>query len=258
ELDRAGRGVDLIVDHGELAALDDAVVVGAQRVDRERARSWRSFGKGRVDAVEVLLRQVEGHGDRLELRDHDDGLRGSGAHDVAFVDLAHAGATVERRDDGGVIEHRLHVIDRGLVGLYERGVLRHYGGLRVRLLLVDGVGEGQPLVALEVELGIGERRLVLRLLGLRLIELRLVNGGIDARQHVALLDVLAFLEIDAENFAVDLRADGHGVERLHRADGVEIDRNVGAANRRGQHRYRAFGGKAAGTAGRNGRPSEDV
>ena len=53
------------------------------------------------------------------------------------------------------------------------------------------------LVAIEIDLGVGEYRLVLRLLGDRLIELRLIDGGIDARQHVAFLDVLAFLEADA-------------------------------------------------------------
>ena len=54
-------------------------------------------------------------------------------------------------------------------------------------------------VALEVALGVGELRLVERLLGLRLVELGLVGGGIDQRQHVAALDLLPFLELDAED-----------------------------------------------------------
>ena len=51
-------------------------------------------------------------------------------------------------------------------------------------------------VALEVALGVGELRLVQRLLGERLVELRLVGGGIDLGQHVAALDLLPFLELD--------------------------------------------------------------
>ena len=50
-------------------------------------------------------------------------------------------------------------------------------------------------VALEIDAGIGERRFVLRLLGDRLVELRLIGGRVDLRQHVAALDVLAFLEV---------------------------------------------------------------
>ena len=79
--------------------------------------------------------------------------------------------------------------------------------------LLIGIGGGEPRVALEVEPGIGELRLVLRLLGDRLIELRLVGGRIDLGEHVAALDVLAFLESDADELAVDLRAHRHGVER---------------------------------------------
>ena len=70
--------------------------------------------------------------------------------------------------------------------------------LRVDGLLRDDVGR-ELGVALEVALGVGELRLVERLLGQRLVELRLVGGGIDQRQHVAALDVLPFPELDAED-----------------------------------------------------------
>ena len=106
-------------------------------------------------------------------------------------------------------------------------------------------GGGESFVAIEIDLGIGELRFVLRLLGDRLVELRLIDDGIDARQHVALLDVLAFLEVDAEQLAVDLRTHGHGVERLDGADGVEIDRHIGAGRGGDEHRHRPLGGEAA-------------
>ena len=48
----------------------------------------------------------------------------------------------------------------------------------------------EPGVALEIELGIGELRLVLRFLRNRLIVLRLVGRGIDLGQHESLRDLL--------------------------------------------------------------------
>ena len=78
--------------------------------------------------------------------------------------------------------------------------------LGVELLLVDGVGCGEPGVALEIEPGIGERRLVLRLFGDRLIVLRLVGRRIDLGEDESLGDLLPFGERDVDELAVDLRA----------------------------------------------------
>ena len=97
------------------------------------------------------------------------------------------------------------------------------------------------LIADQVETLIGELRLILGLLGDRLIVLRLVDHGIDLAEHVALLDVLSFGEIDRDQLAVDLRAHGHVVERAHGADAVEIDRHVLDVRRCRQHRNRQIG-----------------
>ena len=94
---------------------------------------------------------------------------------IALVDQADAGAAGDRRDDRGVAEDGARVVDRGLVELDLRLELRDQRLLGVDLLLVDGVGRRQARVALEIEPGIGELRLVLRLLGDRLIVLRLVG-----------------------------------------------------------------------------------
>jgi hypothetical protein len=59
----------------------------------------------------------------------------------------------------------------------------------------------------------------------------LIGGRIDQGEDIAALDLLAFLEIDAENAAVDLRPYRHGVARLGGADAVEIKRHVGDAGR---------------------------
>ena len=84
-------------------------------------------------------------------------------------------------------------------------------------------------VAFEIALGVGELRLVQRLLGDRLVELRLIGGRIDLGEQVAFLDVLAFLEIDAEDVAIDLRPNGDSVPGLRRANTVEVDRDIADA-----------------------------
>ena len=92
-------------------------------------------------------------------------------------------------------------------------------------LLRDDVGR-ELLVAFEVAPGVGELRVVERLLGHGLVELGLVGDGIDPRQHVALLDVLALLELHRQDLAVDLRAHRHRIARLGRADTLQPDRDV--------------------------------
>ena len=126
----------------------------------------------------------------------------------------------------------------GLVRAHQRLELGDRRALRVGLLLRAGIGLRQLLVAREVELGIGERRLVLRLLRQRLIELGVIDRRIDLGEHVAALDVLAFLEQDGDQLALDLRAHRHGVQRADGADAFEIDRNVLGLRRRRQHRHR--------------------
>ena len=88
------------------------------------------------------------------------------------------------------------------------------------------------MIALQVEIGVGEIGLVLRLLGLGLIERRLERPRIDLDQRVAFLDELAFLEGDLVDLAVDAGAHHHGVEALHGAEAGQIDRKIGLLDRR--------------------------
>ena len=97
------------------------------------------------------------------------------------------------------------------------------------------------LIAGEVEALIGELRFILRLLGDGLIVLRLVEHRIDLAEHIALLDVLSLGEIDRDQFAVDLGAHQHVVQRADRADALEINRHVLDARCRRQHRHRQIG-----------------
>ena len=88
-------------------------------------------------------------------------------------------------------------------------------------------------------LGVGKLQFVERLLGGGLVELSLIGGRIDLGEDVAALDLLAFLEIDAENAAIDLRPYRHGVARLGGADAFEIQRHIGDAGRGDQDGHRA-------------------
>ena len=153
-----------------------------------------------------------------------------GIDDVADVDLAQPDTPGDRRLDGGVVELGLRVGDRGVVGRDLRGQLRDGGALGVGLLPRGEFAElGE---ALQVEIGVGEIGLVLRLLGLGLVERRLERPRIDLDQQIALLDELAFLEGDLDDLAVDAGADQHGVEALHGAEAGQIDREIGLLDRR--------------------------
>ena len=61
----------------------------------------------------------------------------------------------------------------------------------------------------------------------RLIEGRLVRPRIDLREQIALVHALSLGERHALHLAVHPRGDGDRVERLHRAQALEIDRHVG-------------------------------
>ena len=229
--DRPGRRVDLVVDDLQGAAIE-LFAVGAERLDRQRL-----FRLRRVDLKQLLLRQGEEHAHRAQLGDHDDaGI--AGTHQVAFVDHADAGAPVDGRDDGGVLQERLGVGDGGVV---EPELGREL--VDQRLLGVDGLlGDDVAAelgVALEVAMGIGELGLVERLLGDGLVELGLVGGGIDPGDDVAALDLLPLLEIDAEDAAVDLRAYGHRAARLGGAHAFQVERHIVDAGRRHRDRNRA-------------------
>src|SRR2546429_1617423 len=51
------------------------------------------------------------------------------------------------------------------------------------LLFRSRVRSGEPGIAIEIDARVGERRLILRFLGHRLIVLRLIGARIDLRQH---------------------------------------------------------------------------
>jgi hypothetical protein len=99
---------------------------------------------------------------------------------------------------------------------------------------------------------------------------RLVEPWIDLRQHVTLADVLAFLEQDLLELAVDLRTNAHRERCLHRAEPGQVDRHVAlrhfthghgdgaaAASSRRLYRLRAFDHIPHAGAGESDRDSGD-
>src|SRR6185312_13065250 len=233
---RAGRRVDLVVDQrhlalGKLVGVVGAVGVGGQRLLR----------LGLAQIVVSILRYGEIHEDRLDLGDRHQRGPLARLHQVAEVDQPLAGAAVDRRADLGIDEVELGGVDRRLVAGERR-----LEAVDRRLLLVVALarlvaGPDQLAVAVEIELGAFELRLVTLLGRGRAIEPRLVRPRVDLEQQVAFLDVLALAKIDFDDLAVDSRFDRHGLVGLHRAEAADINRHVARLGDR--HRDR----NAAGT-----------
>ncbi len=174
-------------------------------------------------------------------------------HQIALVHQPDTGAPIDRGGDRCVAQLRSRSVDQRLILRHLRFELGHHRLLRVGLL-GGGVGRrGQLGVARQVDAGVGQIGLVLRLLRHRLIDGRLIGARVDARQHVTGVHVLAFAEPHLGQHAVDLRLDGHGGAGLHGAKPVQIDRHIVLPDRRHQHWKRfgrlAVGGGIPGVAG---------
>ncbi len=204
---------DLIVDHLQHAAIERGLAVRVECLHAHRATRQRA-----VDLAQLLLRQSEQNRDRPYLGD-DDNAGVGGAYQVAFVHHANAGAAVDRRHDGGIVEESLGVGDSGVVQLDLGGELRDQRALRIDGLLRHDIA-AERVVAFQVALGVVELHFVEGLLGHGLIELRLIGGRIDLGQHVAALDVLPLLEIEREDAPVDLRPHRNEIACLGRADAI--------------------------------------
>ena len=241
ELDGGGGLIDDVVDQEELAGGERAAIVLV--VGDHLHRTARH---GVADIVEGARRQGEQHGGRS--RQHQRRERGLvvGVDDVAGIDQTHADTAVARRGDGGVFELGLRGLDGGVIGRHRGLELIDLALLLVDDLLRGDVREHQGLRACEVFLGRGELGLVLGLLGPGLVERGLEQPRVDLRQHVALLDVLAFGEQHLLQLAVDLGMNGHGERRLHGPQPGQIDRHVLPADHGDAHRHAGARGRARG------------
>ena len=97
---RRGCGVDLVVEDLQRSFGENGEVIAIQGKDLERLFLLH----GVTYASQILLRQRENHGDRLDLVDREHPGRVGAPHDVPRIHQPNANASGDRRRDARVIE----------------------------------------------------------------------------------------------------------------------------------------------------------
>jgi hypothetical protein len=223
DADRAAGLVDLVVKQRHRAGVEHGAVIARQGHDAGGATRQR-LGHLR----HRILRQREHHRNRLNLRHHHDATGVAGMHDVARIHLANAGAAVDGRGDGRVAQLRARVLDGRVIGFELRLGLRDGGALRVHGLLARQILWCEQQVAIHVALRIAQLRLILRALRQRLIERGLERARVDLRQQLALLQRLPFRKRHRIQLPIHPCSDLDRVVRLHRAQAIEVPRDITA------------------------------
>ena len=194
-----------------------------------------------------------GHGehriDGLDLGDGDDAVGVRRVDHIAPVGLAQAQPARNGRRDARVAQLQLGRIGLGLVGGHRALVLAHQRSLGIDLLAGNGILGLQLLVALQVQLGVLEQRLVALQRALDLVEAGLEAARIDLGQQLAGLDLVAFLEMQAQQLARHLGAHHGRGARVHGADGADQHAHVAPLHHAHGHRLRLGTHRAARAAG---------
>ena len=220
--DRAGRGIDLVVNHRERPRVHQGLVVAIHRENLQ----FRAAFFFLLNLAEVLRGQREDERDRLDLRDDHEPARVGRVDDIALVNQPHPDATGERRGDSRIVELHLRIFHSRLVGLHCRIELRDERLLRLVLLRRDHLFLDQIRVPFEVAARVFEQRLVLPLLRHRLLPLRAIRRIVNLREHHAGLHVLPLGEFHILQFAIHARMHRHRIQRLHRAEAVEENGHI--------------------------------
>jgi hypothetical protein len=159
--------------------------------------------------------------------------------------LADLGETIEddavdRREDRAAIQIHLRVLDRGL------GRLQLCVGLReLRLRLIELLLGNEVLCAEFADtVGVEARE---RVVGLRRGEIRVgltlarkVSGGVDPREHVALVHLLVVIDENLGDLPGNLRAHVDARRRLEHARGGDHLKNIAAGDGGGADFGRLF------------------
>ncbi|MNT13948.1 hypothetical protein D3C72_1489330 [compost metagenome] len=140
---------------------------------------------------------------------------------IAGVDQAQADASGDGRGDPRIVELQVGVVHLAAAGLHLPLVLLHQGFLGIQQLAGDGVPAPELAVALQVEPGMHQQRLVPGQLAAGLGQHHLERPRVDFRQQLAGLDLLPLGKMQAQQLAIDARAHQHAVDRHHAAKGVE-------------------------------------
>lgn len=154
-MDAAGGGVDLFVDQGQAAGVEQGAAVVGDGIDGELAVRLLL-----AQARKQALRQREREADGLRLRDRQQAVGVARVDPVADIEQARAGAAVERRADARIVELQPRRLELCLVDGERRHELGHEGALVVQRLARDRLACRQAFVAREVDAGGSELRRV--------------------------------------------------------------------------------------------------
>ena len=244
QLDRPGGRIDLVVNRLQLS-------------DRELGRAGTVIG-GRLQCcpgvqplqhlLQAVFGQREDDRDRLQLGYDDDPVGIAGLDIIPGIDLAQPNSTGQRRDNVGVGQIELLRVDLSLIQQYLRPILGDRRNLGVARLSRDRVLCDESVVALQVDLGVIQGRLVFGELRLRLFKRHLIRTRIDLGEEITFFDVLALGECDTHQIAVDLGLDRNHRQRRHRPEPVQRDRHIALLRGRYSDRSGAGGHRAPAAA----------
>src|ERR1700757_2719706 len=239
-VDRAGGGIQGIVDEYQGALVRIAALVGAAYDHRVARRVLRGAASARPRELAVpqirLLIAIEGHVDRIERyqrrqrRYPTRNVVSAGDQRAADASCYWGGDARELEIERCGIKCRLRTLDTGLRLLVA-------GGAGVELLLGDGMLAKELGAA--VALGLRERQLRARLreLRARLVALGDVRPWVDDEEHVPLMHLIAVAEVDAGDVAGNPRPDLDALHRLE-APGEFVELRHLARDSRGDRHLR--------------------
>ena len=218
----------LLVHHVALEVADALFGVRvAVRKPERRVVDGGLGGTERLDLVqEVPVRQRERDPDGVDLDDRRQRAARRG-HVISLREERLPDLPGDRRRDLRVPQVDLRDLERG-PGLFDDGpalkdvALRH---IAVRRRDAARVGRLEPLVVLQGPVVI---RFGLREFGPPERERRPVRPVVDREERIPFLDHGSFLEVDLLDLPADPRLQGDGLDRLHPADVLPTDREVGA------------------------------
>ncbi len=234
-LDRAGGGIDQIVDGDELAGGEAIFQFPVPAVHRDRFTGRQALVHRRQEA----LGNGKNDGNWLQLGDDGQTVGVSGAYLVAGVHLAQADAAADRGDDVGVSQLQPGVFDLSSVRLDRSANLPYQGLLRIQLLFGDGVLGPEILVAFEIDFGVFQEGGVLGQLPVGLHQLHLERAGVNVGQGLPPFDLLSFAEMKFNQFTIYPAAHGYLVAGRGCTQGSNPDRHVGLPDLRHRNRLRA-------------------
>jgi hypothetical protein len=177
-------------------------------------------------------------------------------NDVAGIDQAQTDAPGERSGDLRVRKLEARIVDLRFVGLDRALELPDLRGLGVELLAGEDLLLVKRAVPVEIDLGVPESGLVAGELAFRLLDLDLEGARIDLGEDLPFLDVLPFLEADADQLSVHAALHGGGLEGGDRSQAAQVYGHVAGPGRHGSDRHGP--GPFAPTSGRLAGPRPGV